>query len=190
MVYAGFWRRFAALWLDFIFWIPMTALMWWGAEHYRLFHLYFLVPNLAFTLFYEVYLVRRFGGTPGKRVMKVSIRKVDGSPVGYREALLRYLPQGLLGVILLVATIIADFQLTDAEFFSAPSFIERAQLVKAATPVWAGPFEVLMHLWIWSEFIVMMTNRKRRALHDFIAGTVVIRDSIQRATPTDTNVAT
>ena len=28
---------------------------------------------------------------------------------------------------------------------------------------------------MWSEFIVMMTNDKRRALHDFIAGTVVIQ---------------
>jgi len=27
---------------------------------------------------------------------------------------------------------------------------------------------------LWSEFVVLLTNRKRRALHDFIAGTVVI----------------
>ena len=32
-----------------------------------------------------------------------------------------------------------------------------------------------MQLWTWSELIVMLTNRQRRALHDFIAGTVVIK---------------
>ena len=31
-------------------------------------------------------------------------------------------------------------------------------------------------LWTWSELIVMLFNQRRRALHDFIAGTVVIAD--------------
>jgi uncharacterized RDD family membrane protein YckC len=29
--------------------------------------------------------------------------------------------------------------------------------------------------WLWSELVVLLLNAKRRALHDFIAGTVVIR---------------
>jgi uncharacterized RDD family membrane protein YckC len=28
---------------------------------------------------------------------------------------------------------------------------------------------------VWGEFLVLLTNRERRALHDFIAGTVVVR---------------
>jgi uncharacterized RDD family membrane protein YckC len=32
-----------------------------------------------------------------------------------------------------------------------------------------------MNVWIFSEFVVLLTNKKRRALHDFMAGTVVIR---------------
>jgi uncharacterized RDD family membrane protein YckC len=36
------------------------------------------------------------------------------------------------------------------------------------------------------EFLVMMTNAKRRALHDYIAGTVVIlNNSAQQALATD-----
>jgi uncharacterized RDD family membrane protein YckC len=30
-------------------------------------------------------------------------------------------------------------------------------------------------LWFWAEIITMLTNRKRRSVHDFIAGSVVIR---------------
>ncbi|WP_255590049.1 hypothetical protein [Marinicella meishanensis] len=32
-----------------------------------------------------------------------------------------------------------------------------------------------MMVWYWSELLVMLTNERRRALHDFIAGTVVIK---------------
>ena len=38
---------------------------------------------------------------------------------------------------------------------------------------------MLLQIWIWSELIVMLTNRRRRALHDFIAGTVVIRRRVE-----------
>ena len=36
-------------------------------------------------------------------------------------------------------------------------------------------------LWFFAEVITMLTNQKRRALHDFIAGTVVIRTNAQHA---------
>ena len=34
---------------------------------------------------------------------------------------------------------------------------------------------VLTHVWIRSEFITMLFNKKRRAIHDFMAGTIVIQ---------------
>jgi hypothetical protein len=33
----------------------------------------------------------------------------------------------------------------------------------------------LMVAWTFSEVLVMLTNKRRRALHDFIAGTLVVR---------------
>ncbi|MCK9200119.1 MAG: RDD family protein [Gallionella sp.] len=177
MTYAGFWRRFAALWLDVLIMSPLMALAWWGKEHLRLFDLYYLIPATVFGFFYGVYLVQRFGGTPGKRLMKVSIVKVNGEPVTYREALLRYLPEWLMSIGSSIALIIAALHLTDAQYFSAPSFVERMQLIKSVTPSWYGLTQLALNIWIWSEFIVMLTNKKRRAIHDFIAGTVVIKDA-------------
>jgi uncharacterized RDD family membrane protein YckC len=31
-----------------------------------------------------------------------------------------------------------------------------------------------MQIWIWGEFVTMLFNKKRRAVHDYMAGTVVI----------------
>jgi uncharacterized RDD family membrane protein YckC len=175
MDYAGFWPRFAALWLDILFLSPVFGLVLWGEQHFRLFSIYYFLPALGLSLFYSVYLVRRFGGTPGKRVMKVRILKVDGSPVGYREAFLRYLPECLMSTLSAVTMIVAVLHLSDAEYF-ALSLEDRSTGLRGAQPAWSGPLELASNLWVWGEFIVLMTNSKRRALHDFIAGTVVVRD--------------
>jgi uncharacterized RDD family membrane protein YckC len=36
-------------------------------------------------------------------------------------------------------------------------------------------YGLVSNAWTLSELVVLMLNRRRRALHDFIAGTVVIR---------------
>jgi uncharacterized RDD family membrane protein YckC len=33
----------------------------------------------------------------------------------------------------------------------------------------------LSNIWFYSELIVMLTNKKRRAIHDYMAGTVIVK---------------
>jgi uncharacterized RDD family membrane protein YckC len=70
--------------------------------------------------------------------------------------------------------------MSDAEFHSL-SFMQRSQRLIELAPPWFKPLQVVQQVWVWSEFIVLLTNRKRRALHDFIAGTVVVYN--QRRNP-------
>jgi len=176
MSYAGFWRRFGAFWLDFVVLLPLTGTALWGNQQYRLFDVYYFVPRTLFGLFYSVHLVRRFGGTPGKLLAGLRIRKPDGAHIGYREAILRYLPEALLSTTMSVGFIWATLALTDSEYLSL-SYLERSKQLTALAPSWYQPLSIILQIWIWSEFVVMMTNRKRRALHDFIAGTVVVIDA-------------
>ncbi len=67
--------------------------------------------------------------------------------------------------------------MTDTEYFSL-GWQERTTLFIERAPFWYGYVSIAMNIWIWSEFIVMLTNKKRRAVHDFIAGTVVIHKSM------------
>ena len=174
--YAGFWPRLGALLLDFLVTLPLSVLVFWGSERYRLFDLYYLIPGTLFGLFYGVYLVQRFGGTPGKLVVGVRIRKVGGEPVGYREAFLRYLPEFILGLLMSIALSKSVLQMSDAEYHSL-SFVDRAKRMVELTPSWYKPLQIAQNVWVWGELIVLLTNRKRRALHDFIAGTVVVHAS-------------
>ena len=178
--YAGFWSRLGALLLDMLIMLPLGALAFWGSERYRLFDLYYLVPGTVFSFFYGVYLVRRFGGTPGKLIVGIRIRKVSGEPVGYREAVLRYMPEFILGTLMSIALLMSVLHMSDADYH-ALSFMDRAKRTVELAPSWYKPLQIAQNVWVWGELIVLLTNRKRRALHDFIAGTVVVHASPDQA---------
>ena len=174
--YAGFGPRLGSLLLDVIIMLPLSALVFWADGHYRLFMVYYLIPGTLFGLFYGVYLVRRFGGTPGKLIVGIRIRKLDGEPVGYREAFLRYFPDAILGLLMSIALVFPLFHMSDSEYQSL-AFMERAKRMVELAPSWYKPLQWIQTAWVWGELIVLLTNRKRRALHDFIAGTVVVHAS-------------
>jgi uncharacterized RDD family membrane protein YckC len=111
----------------------------------------------------------------------IRIRKLDGEPVGYREAFLRYLPDFILGILMSIAFIIPVFHMTDAEYHSL-AFMERTKRMVELAPSWYKPLQWIQTAWVWGELLVLLTNRKRRAIHDFIAGTVVVHAS-SKATP-------
>ena len=171
--YAGFWPRLGAALLDFLFFLPLIGFIWLGSSHVRLFDLYYLLPGLAIQLFWNVWLVRRFGGTPGKLVKGLRICKVNGEAVGYREAMLRCSVDLVLGMLTSIAGIMAATQMTDHEFGTL-GFAAQQDRLAVLQPGWSKPVMLAFQIWTWGELIVLLTNRKRRALHDFLAGTVVV----------------
>src|SRR5690349_20176618 len=118
MEYASFWRRFGAYWLDIIVLLPLTAFVMWGNELSRLFSPYFFIPGLLIGLWFHIYLVKRYGGTPGKLLVNIKITKLDGSGVGYKEAMLRYSVLFTMSVLAGVALNSVIFGMTDDQYFS------------------------------------------------------------------------
>jgi len=173
MNYAGFWRRFGAFWLDFLIISPIILLTLWGKQQSRYFDIYYFIPGLVFWLWYEVYLVKRYGGTPGKLILRIRIAKLDGSPVEYRQATIRYSVLFVFSTIMSITSIMANLSISD-DVYNSMQWVERSHHIMSVMPPWYMPLNILMNIWTWSEFIVMLTNRKRRAIHDFMAGTVVL----------------
>lgn len=174
MSYAGFWQRFGAFWLDFIAYIPVIIFSVWLMGKTQAALTIWLLPGAAIGVWFSVYLVKRYGGTPGKLMMGLRIVRVDGSTVGYKEAFLRYLPLFVLGLLMSTAYILGSWSLSEVEYLSL-DWKERQDRLTELAPSWYRPVYLLEQIWMWSEFLVMMTNRKRRALHDFLAGTVVVK---------------
>lgn len=173
-IYASFWQRFGALLLDGLILLPLSAFVFWGSEQSRFFHAYYLVPSIIFGLWYHAYLVKQYGGTPGKLIVGIKIVKLDGEPVGYREALLRYSVWLVLATINEVTYAQTTMAMTDYEYFGL-NWHERVARIEELAPSWLDSITLLTNIWVWGELLVMLTNKKRRAIHDFMAGTIVVR---------------
>jgi uncharacterized RDD family membrane protein YckC len=174
MIYAGFWRRLGAFFLDFTIASPLMVLHIFLASKYRLFHLYWLLPGALIWLWFGIYLVIKYGGTPGKILLGIKIVMVDGSPVTSKAASMRY---GVVFGFWLIASVVValgSLEISDAQYYNLNWNKKISTLIEFA-PAWYGVVSILEQVWIWSEFISMLFNKKRRAIHDYMAGTVVIK---------------
>jgi uncharacterized RDD family membrane protein YckC len=185
MTYAGFWRRFGAGLLDMAIFVPFGYLTLWVHSQSQLAPSIWLLPLISIGVWFNVYLVRRYGGTPGKLLLGLRIVRVDGIPVGYKESVLRHLPLLISGSLISTALVIASWKLAEAEYMGL-ALMPRYKQLEQLAPSWYWQILTVEQIWIWGEFLVMMTNAKGRALHDYIAGTVVIlKSSVQQALATD-----
>ena len=183
-IHAGFWQRFGAIWIDLIVMLPFMLLFMYLDGLHRTVKFATVVPFTLFFWAYRIYFHARWGATLGKMATGVKITRVDGSPIGYTEALKRFAVDAVLAVGMIAAQLFAISGMTDAEF-DALAWRERTQHLATLMPVWYKPLTYLRQAWFWSEFIVLLSNKRRRALHDFIAGTVVIKKKDARQNKAD-----
>ena len=172
MNYATFWQRFAAMWIDFFVLLPLVFIHGWLESLSKSAAFVLVIPMEAAYAAYTIYCHGRFGQTVGKRVMGIRVVRTTGEAIGWREAWLRSSFEVLFSVLGVIASFAALATIADADFYGV-GWMQRSQNLHAHEPSWLGWTEVAGQIWIWSEVVVMLFNERRRALHDFIAGTVV-----------------
>jgi uncharacterized RDD family membrane protein YckC len=123
---AGFWWRSAAYIIDgiilaiiiFILASPFILISMWAQYIDQTSWIVGLVilVNLAIGLIalgvifcYTVVFEGRWGRTPGKYILGLKVIKVDGTPIGYKEALLRNIPKFFGNFIIIDALIMVIF---------------------------------------------------------------------------------
>jgi uncharacterized RDD family membrane protein YckC len=165
--YRTFWRRVGAIILDGAVLAPLAwldQLLWNHVSHAVLLLPWAILYSLSWIV-YEVVFVVAYGQTVGKMACGVRIYAVSGNAVSLGQAVLRqivpilFLPYSILiQVQNILAGRLSNRALGD-DFWSFQAFF------------------LLMLGWVLLEVATMLTNRKRRAVHDFIAGTVVMRET-------------
>jgi uncharacterized RDD family membrane protein YckC len=90
-LYAGFWSRLGSLLLDFLIILPFTGLIVFVNNLSLRNYIFTIVPSLIFGLWYNVYLVQKYGGTPGKLIAGIKIITSSGKKVEWKHAILRHL---------------------------------------------------------------------------------------------------
>jgi len=128
-----------------------------------------IVENLAW-LIYTVVMHARYGQTFGKMVTKVRVVdfRTEGK-ISFRQAWLRE------GIPMAVSVGLLGY-----EVFAILTGRATPTAIANGGSLNTKPFWLLSAIpgfWFVAEVLTMLTNDKRRALHDFLAGTVVIRAS-------------
>jgi uncharacterized RDD family membrane protein YckC len=111
---------------------------------------------------YSVLLHGFYGQTLGKGICKIRVvDNVTEQPITMRQAFLR---DGVIIVLNISLLILALYEVIGGES-AEPAFFQETR----------GALDFIALIWASLEIITSLFNQKRRALHDFIAGTVVVR---------------
>lgn len=179
-VYAGFWHRLFAGVLDFVLLLPFLLFFAWLEGLDRNLAILVTVPSTGLFAFYYVFFNARFGGTLGKLSAGIRITQPDGGSIGWPEAWLRSSVDLAFALVLLCANIWALAHIAPAEY-SKLAWVARTEELQRLSPAWLGIALILQQIWAWGELVVLLLNKRKRAIHDFIAGTVVIRKEFLRS---------
>lgn len=180
--YRTFWPRFWAGITDALVLSPLALIAqyiltlddsFWDTA--RWLYVVVFILNYTYAWVYSVCLHGRFGQTVGK--MSTCVRVVDfktEGPISFRHALLRDSVPILISVFLLLYEF---YRLITGLPVSEPiARIRSDSSLATSGQMWIA---LIVQVWWFAEFVTMLTNDKRRAIHDFIAGTVVIRTNIE-----------
>jgi uncharacterized RDD family membrane protein YckC len=173
--FATFWQRFVAMWVDVLVFVPLMFLQAGIESISKVTALLVFLVYMSLTLAYPIYGHGRFGRTVGKWVMGIRVVRFTGGPLRWRDAWLRSVVDLCVAGFTVCGRVVALMAITDAEFYNVGWYARGGNLVAhepASTKwvIWIGV------VWFYSEVVTMLFNKRRRALHDFIAGTVVISD--------------
>lgn len=172
MKYAGFGPRALALFVDILVWLPFIAIFFLFDDS-RTGVIIGDITGTVLTVAYPVYMHGRFGQTIGKMVARIEVRLLDGSPITWAASWKRSAVDIALSLAELVGFLYIVGDIPSAAFESGP--VDWTERIGELRPPWLRIVAFITYVWVISELVVLLTNEKRRALHDFIAGTVVTR---------------
>lgn len=161
--------RFGALIIDGIIMIPIAISGIFLGSIVGFSPLTTFIGNVliaSFSALYTILLHGFYGQTLGKKVMKIKVVDISERDINLGQAALRYAPN-LVPLFILVG-------------FGRPQFIAgnvgEIELYLGSILVTAS--QIFTPLWTIADIIVCLSSNKHRALHDFIAGTVVIKTDV------------
>ncbi len=175
MNYASFQKRASAAILDSFVLAPIALAYIFAPS---LPPGWLLVVSIAYVTLSSAYPVvghACFGQTLGKRWLKIRVVTVDGGRIGWGQSIRRSSVDAVFTVLTIGLFIITVSELP-AEFVLA-GFEKRDAMLEAVRVTEWEWLRWTAVAWFWSEVITMHFNPKKRAIHDFLGGTVVIEDA-------------
>lgn len=171
--YVGFWKRVLAILIDTAIGVAFNPIimpfMYWSLQN-RNISLY-ISWNVIWTIVW-LWLVVRFGGTPGKLIVGARIVDRRASFLSWVRAIRRIIPSVVGSVISILAFRAAAIHYPS--FVTPPSSLMELGRFMAEYGQPYILFSSLLGWFVYIDFGAILLNKKKRAIHDFIAGSYVI----------------
>jgi uncharacterized RDD family membrane protein YckC len=162
--YKTFWPRFWAGLVDGLIFIPIVYLenLLLGYFNVESFANEILVALFAFDIYiYSVLMHAYFGKTIGKMFLGIRVLTIEENKISFKHAILR----DIVPIFIMLISISSVLEIMFPQPMPSAS-ISPIYFIITGFPL----------IWFLLEIVTMLFNKKRRALHDFIAGTVVMRE--------------
>ncbi|GJQ61006.1 MAG: hypothetical protein SCALA702_00590 [Melioribacteraceae bacterium] len=175
--YHTFWPRFWSPFIDGMILYPITiivSIIYLNVELTVIVYLLLSLIDHTAVYIYTIYYHGKYGHTIGKKVCNLKV--VDNqteAPISYMQALKRE----IVPIILLVIALFS-LSLNFESYFALIDPTKMNELQTGPMMVWTMVVGGVFLFWFLAEVLTMLTNDKRRALHDMIAGTVVVRTNL------------
>lgn len=162
--YNNFWRRFVAAIIDSLILWPLSFIN--GSLEDSPNRVIFSVGGLVFSVIYLTYFIvlhAKYGQTVGKKIMDIKVIDINEvSLIGFKRAIMRELPWivGAIGIFVYLFVLL---------------FLTNHADLKKAKESYNNLISVTSLTWMLIELITMLTNYKKRAVHDYLAKSVVVK---------------
>jgi uncharacterized RDD family membrane protein YckC len=163
MKYQTFGLRFLAGFIDGLVLMPLDFIDDWALSPERPMVLVIVWALIRFPTpwLYSVLMHGFYGQTIGKKLAGLKVLDVSERPISMRQAFLRdsvYIGLNIIGLCQFLYFKLVG-EIPDTQMMNVVGYLVGYAAIG----------------WFLLEILTTLTNKKRRALHDFIAGTVVVR---------------
>lgn len=132
------------------------------------------LANIAFSIFYETWMVGKYQATLGKMIIGAKVVNPDGSSLSYKKALLRWVAKKPLNYVIVWGPSIIGFALVIASIGAASSQSDGAVTVLMSVMV-GLVVSVGLSVLCSGVYWIAAFDKEKRALHDRISGTRVVK---------------
>ena len=142
-----------------------------------------IIPGIAHSVIWTVFwmwLIVKFGATPGKMVIKARIVNANGEFLNWQRAFMRMLFPGLL---ISINSLLQRYHAMNAAppEASINTFWEVGRAINQYGYPFLRMFGMFLGLTVYIDVLVVLLNKRKRAIHDFIAGSFVVKkDSLTK----------
>jgi uncharacterized RDD family membrane protein YckC len=156
-------RRFWAGVVDGFVLLPLQWLDSWvlGANRPAAILIAWMMFSFPAYWLYSVLMHGFYGQTLGKKALGIKVLDVSESPISMRQAFLRdsiYIVINTIALMISISLVLSGRPRDSKTISMADMILGMGAL-----------------LWFVAEILTCLMNQKRRAVHDFIAGTVVVK---------------